>query len=162
MATRSKSVNGACLVDLERGLVDRRVFADPELYRLEQERVFARCWLLLGHESEIPHPGDYVSVYMGENPVLLCRDGNGRLRAFLNMCRHRGNRVCRLDRGNSPSFECSYHGWTFSNEGTLIGIPMPQHYADLDRDSWGLIPVAQLDTHRGLISPPSKIGRAHV
>jgi phenylpropionate dioxygenase-like ring-hydroxylating dioxygenase large terminal subunit len=138
-------------VDLDRGLVDRRVFADPELYQLEQERVFARCWLYLGHESEIPRPGDFVSTYMGENPVLLCRHGTGRIRAFLNMCRHRGNRVCRLDRGNTESFECSYHGWTFSNEGKLVGIPMPQHYRELDREAWGLIPVAQLDTYKGMI-----------
>jgi nitrite reductase/ring-hydroxylating ferredoxin subunit len=151
MTARVKGVNGKPLVDLEHGLVDRRVFADPELYRLEQERVFARCWLYLGHETEIPNPGDFVCAYMGENPVLLCRDANGQIRAFLNMCRHRGNRVCRLDRGNTEVFECAYHGWAYSNEGKLVGVPMPEHYADLDLQAWGLIPVAQLDTHKGLI-----------
>ena len=69
------------LVDPEGGLVDRRIFADREIYQLEQERVFARCWLYLGHECEIPNPGDFVMRYMGEEPVILCRDANGKLRA---------------------------------------------------------------------------------
>jgi phenylpropionate dioxygenase-like ring-hydroxylating dioxygenase large terminal subunit len=78
------------LIDPEGGLVNRRIFADREIYELERERLFARCWLYLGHESEVPHPGDFVTAYMGEEPVILCRDLSGRLRAFLNLCRHRG------------------------------------------------------------------------
>jgi phenylpropionate dioxygenase-like ring-hydroxylating dioxygenase large terminal subunit len=139
------------LVDPERGLLDRRVFADPALYEREQERVFARCWLYVGHESEVPSPGDFVGGYMGENPIILCRDVNGRLQAFLNMCRHRGNRVCRLDKGNTRYFTCAYHGWSFNNEGALVGVPMGDNYRQLDRAAWGLIPVAQLDTYQGLI-----------
>jgi phenylpropionate dioxygenase-like ring-hydroxylating dioxygenase large terminal subunit len=139
------------LVDPQRGLLDRRMFADPEIYRLEQERVFARCWLFIGHESEIPSSGDFVSTYMGENPIILCRIANGEIRAFLNMCRHRGNRVCRLDKGNARHFTCAYHGWTFSNEGALVGLPMPENYGQMDRSAWGLVPVAQLDTYKGLI-----------
>ncbi|HET9549440.1 MAG TPA: Rieske 2Fe-2S domain-containing protein, partial [Candidatus Binatia bacterium] len=102
------------LIDPEGGLVDRRIFADREIYELERERVFARCWLYLGHECEIPHPGDFVTRYMGEEPVILCRDLHGSLRAHLNLCRHRGNRVCRADRGNAKLFTCSYHGWSYT------------------------------------------------
>lgn len=139
------------LIDPERGTLNRKLLADPEVYRLEQERIFARCWLFIGHESEIPKPRDFVSTYMGENPILLCRNDDGEIRAFLNMCSHRGNRVNRLDKGNARSFMCSYHGWTFNTNGALVGVPMAECYEELDRSKWGLVPVAQLDVYKGLI-----------
>lgn len=139
------------LVDPERGLLNRRLLGDPDIYRLEQERIFARCWLFIGHESEIPNPGDFVTRYMGESPIILCRQADRSIGAFLNMCRHRGNRVCRVDKGNSRTFMCSYHGWTFSNEGALVGLPMSEYYGQMDRSEWGLIPVSQLDVYKGLI-----------
>lgn len=139
------------LVDLEAGLLDRRVFSDPEIYELEREKIFARCWLYLGHESEVPRPGDFVTAYMGEDPVILCRDASGGLRAFLNLCRHRGNRVCRADRGNSKFFSCAYHGWTYGADGSLVNVPMAENYPTLNRQEWGLIPLAQLDSYKGLI-----------
>jgi phenylpropionate dioxygenase-like ring-hydroxylating dioxygenase large terminal subunit len=138
------------LVDPEGGLINRRIFADRDIYELERERLFARCWLYLGHESEVPNPGDFITTYMGEEPVILWRDSNGRLGAFLNLCRHRGNRVCRADRGNAKLFICSYHGWTYSSEGKLVRVPMGEAFRTLDRRQWGLIPVAQLDSYKSL------------
>jgi 3-phenylpropionate/trans-cinnamate dioxygenase subunit alpha len=139
------------LIDPEGGLVDRRIFADREIYELERERLFARCWLYLGHECEIPNPGDFVTRYMGEEPVILCRDQNGKLRAHLNLCRHRGNRVCRADRGNTKLFTCSYHGWSYTSDGKLALVPMVDAFKGLEREKWGLIPVAQIDSYKGLI-----------
>jgi len=141
------------LVDTTQGLLDRQIFFSQEIYQQELERIFARCWLYLGHESQISQPNDFIATYMGEDPILLCRGSDGRIRAFLNMCRHRGNRVCRADQGNAKDFMCSYHGWTYNTEGRLIGVPgMKEIYSgELDMDRWGLVPVAQLDIFKGLI-----------
>ncbi|HLY43971.1 MAG TPA: Rieske (2Fe-2S) protein, partial [Stellaceae bacterium] len=111
------------LVDSERGLVSRRIFIEPELYKQELQQIFARCWLYLCHDSQIPLPGDFFTTTMGEDPVLVMRDSTGKVGAFLNVCRHRGNRLCRAESGNAASFTCAYHGWTYRNDGTLAGVP---------------------------------------
>jgi len=141
------------LVDAENGLISRRIFIEPEIYSDELERIFARCWLFLCHESQIPEPGDFFTTYMGEDPVLVVRDSAGRLGAYLNACRHRGNRLCRADAGNAAAFSCAYHGWTYGNDGRLIGVPYltEAYYGELQRDHWGLQPVAQLDSYKGLL-----------
>lgn len=141
------------LVTAEGALVSRRIFVDPEIYRLEQERVFDRCWLFLGHESQLAAPGDFFTAYLGEQPVIVTRDDRGVLQAFLNTCRHRGMMVCRADQGNAASFSCPYHGWTYRNDGRLIGVPKHKeaYHGGLEKDHWGLIPVAQLASYKGLI-----------
>src|SRR5690348_13494508 len=140
------------LVDVENGLLNRRIFIEPAIYEEEQQRLFARCWLYLCHDSQIPLPGDFVTATMAEDPVLVMRDSAGKVGAFLNVCRHRGNRLCRADHGNASSFTCAYHGWTFRNDGKLTGVPYIKeaYHNELDREKWGLVPVAQLDTYKGL------------
>src|SRR5215467_1517005 len=141
------------LVDIENGRISRRIFVEHEIYEQELERIFARCWLFLCHECQIPRAGDFFSTYMGEDPVLVLRDTDGQIRAFLNVCRHRGNRLCRADTGNAATFTCAYHGWTYRNDGRLIGVPFHKeaYYGALARERWGLIPVAQLESYKGML-----------
>ena len=135
------------------GRLERGVFSDDRVYQEELEKIFGRAWLFIGHESLIPNPNDFFLTYMGEDPVILCRTASGELRAFLNMCRHRGNRIVRADDGNAKNFMCAYHGWTYSNEGKLVSVPGLQeaYYGELDVESLGLVQVAQLDSYAGLV-----------
>ena len=139
------SVNG--LVDVDKGIISREIFVNEEIYRQEQEQVFARAWLFIGHQSQIPNPGDFFVSSMGEESVILCRDRAGRIRVFLNSCRHRGMKVCRYDEGNTVEFMCPYHGWSYGTDGALVGVPFLKdaYGAQLDRSQWGLIEVAQLE-----------------
>src|SRR5215469_6730864 len=131
-------------VDRNEWLIGDQVFSQ-ELYEGELERIFGRCWLLLGHESMIPNSYDYFTHFMGESSVIVQRDGQKRIRAYLNRCRHRGNLVCPYDRGNAKIFSCTYHGWTYS-DGKLKGIPhdFDAYHNEIKADEWGLIEVPRL------------------
>ncbi len=135
------------------GTVNRAIFSDPDIYQVEQERIFARAWQFLGHVAMIPEPGDYISTFTGQDPVILARAADGSIGAFLNSCPHRGNRVCLFDRGNTATFTCSYHGWSFATDGRLTGVPFVQeaYYGDLDKTSLGLARMPRLEVVAGLI-----------
>ena len=120
--SRSKNGHSDSLVDLDAGLISREVFVNPEIYAQEQEQLFARAWLYIGHESQISKPGDFFVSSMGEESVILCRDRQGGIHVFLNSCAHRGMKVCRYDEGNTPVFSCPYHGWSFATDGKLVEV----------------------------------------
>ena len=139
------------LFDSESGWLDRRVLSDEALYRLELERIFARGWNFMCHESQIPNPGDYFINYIGEDQVICVRDEEGRVNVLLNTCRHRGNALCRAEQGRAKSFVCSYHGWNYGLDGRLIGVPGQKTYYrdDFDRGALGLVKAAQVDSYLG-------------
>jgi phenylpropionate dioxygenase-like ring-hydroxylating dioxygenase large terminal subunit len=141
------------LVDLDRGQISREVFVSEAIYRAEQERLFARAWLFVGHESQIPNPGDFFVSGMGEESVILCRDRAGEVHVFLNSCRHRGMKVCRYDEGNAAVFTCPYHGWSYGTDGKLVGVPYfrEAYGARLNRAQWGLVEVVPLANYKGAI-----------
>jgi len=132
--------------------IDPSVYTDPEIFELEMERIYDRAWLLVGHESQIPTPGSYVTTSAGRHPIVLLRDQTGMVRAFLNRCAHRGARLCSQDRGRATSFVCPYHGWVFGTDGELKSLPAPEEFGpDFHFQDWGLRPVAALDAYRGFV-----------
>lgn len=143
----------ASRIDYDRGLVDRRIFSDQDIYRVEQQRVFARAWLFMCHESQLKKKGDFFQTYMGENRVLVTRAADQSIHVLLNHCMHRGNTVCKADSGNVTSFMCSYHGWTYDLDGKLVGVPgFKEIYdRDLPKADWGLRKAAQVETYRGFV-----------
>jgi len=134
------------------GRVPARIFNDQEVFDLEQEKLFGKAWCFLAHESEIPKPGDYVTRNIADNSIIVVRDERGEIHASLNMCRHRGNQMCKSEMGNASHFRCSYHGWVYKNSGELIGVPYfkEAYDAKLDRSQWNLVPV-RTETYAGLI-----------
>lgn len=139
--------------DPERGTfaVDRRSLVSDEVLELERRHIFDRCWLYVGHESEIPKPGDFVSRTVAGRPLILCRNTDGDVRILYNTCTHRGAEVCRDERGNSKVFQCFYHAWSFDTHGRLVGVPDAAAYANLDREALRLGEPVKQDSYRGFV-----------
>ena len=106
------------LIYTDHGTLSRELYVNPDIFEQELEQIFARCWLFIGHESLVPNPGDFMVTRMGTEEVILVRDRKDRqIRAFLNSCRHRGEKVCRYDQGNGLVFTCPFHAWTYDTKG---------------------------------------------
>ena len=138
MVMEAQSVRG--LVDKSSGMVSRDIFLSKDIYEQELEQIFARSWLFVGHVSQIPNKGDYILSRMGEEGVIVCRDQNDKVHVFLNSCRHRGNRVCRYDEGNTGIFTCTFHGWSYGLDGHVTALPFHDGgYNAMPKEQWGLI-----------------------
>ena len=103
--------------------LEPRYYTDPSLEQAEQELIFERTWQLAGHVKSLPKPGSYLTAQAGTQPVLVVRDEENQLRAFKNVCRHRGSRLLSGSGQCKAAIRCRYHGWTYRLDGSLIGIP---------------------------------------
>jgi p-cumate 2,3-dioxygenase subunit alpha len=130
--------------------VHRSTMTSPEILALERERIFSRCWLYIGHASELENPGDYRRRSVGGRPLVFVRGKDGTIRALHNTCPHRGAIVCRQDAGTANTFQCFYHAWTFDNQGALVGMPDADGYENpgFVKKELGLAPVARHESYR--------------
>ena len=127
-----------------------RLYRDPDVAELELERIFERTWQFAAHVSSLPDPGSYITASAGRQPVLVLRDQDGVLRAFRNVCRHRGSRLLAGSGECGKAIRCRYHGWTYRLDGELIGVPEARSIPGLDKSALGLFPV-RVEALAGLV-----------
>lgn len=141
--------------DVRRGMIPAHVYNDADIFALERDRLFAKSWVFLAHESEVAEPGDYVVRRIVNDSFIVVRDEDGVVRVLFNMCLHRGMQVCRAEVGNASHFRCPYHGWSYKNDGRLIGLPFHgDAYGGekgIAKKGQTLLPAPAVDTYRGLV-----------
>ena len=137
---------------IEADRVHRDVYTDPEVFQLEMERLWARTWIYVGHASQLPNAGDFITVDIAAKPVLMVRQANGSIRVLMNRCAHKGTKVVSDLAGNAGKvFRCPYHAWTYRIDGTLINIPLKDGYANTSLQPLGLAVVENVETYRGFV-----------
>jgi glycine betaine catabolism A len=135
--------------DLGTGPVPTEDSISPEFYELEREAIFKKAWLNVGRVEELPRKGSFFTkeLVVANTSIIVVRGQDGEIRAFHNICRHRGNKLAWTDypgeeiRGNCRKFTCKYHMWSYELDGALAEIPQESEFFDLDKDAYGLIPV---------------------
>jgi nitrite reductase/ring-hydroxylating ferredoxin subunit len=146
---------GAPTIDYKSLVQDDRIHAslytDPRVFADEMERIFRRGWVFVGHDSEIPRPGDFVRRHVGREPVIMVRGQEGAVAVLANRCAHRGTLLCARERGSVRTFTCPYHGWTYDLGGNLIGVPYPGGYAGFDKAQHGLAQAPRVSSYRGFV-----------
>ncbi|NMP22738.1 aromatic ring-hydroxylating dioxygenase subunit alpha [Sulfobacillus harzensis] len=150
---KSRVAQKLALIEPESGNLPASIFTDPDLFYQEVRTLFLSSWQFLAHASEIPENGDFVTRVIGQQDVIVARGSDGEVRAFYNLCRHRGMRVCRVEHGNTPAFRCPYHGFTYRNTGELSGIPQEKSIfpnGRVDKGQLGLYPV-RIEIYRDMI-----------
>jgi choline monooxygenase len=116
-------------------------YSDPAVLRLERERIFARAWQYAGRADQVAEPGAFFTCDLGGVPVVVVRGKDGELRAFFNVCRHRGSLVCEGE-GRRETLQCPYHAWTYDLDGSLRAAPRSDREPGFDKDGLGLVPVS--------------------
>ncbi len=147
--------NPARLSDLVRAdSVHRSVYTDERVFRAEMQFLFAQAWLFVGHESQVPTPGDFFTTTLAEQPVIMVRHSDNAVRVLHNRCPHRGAKVAAERRGCARLLRCCYHGWTFRTDGSLQSIPSGESYQGtevaLDNPDYHMKPVRSA-CYRGFV-----------
>jgi phenylpropionate dioxygenase-like ring-hydroxylating dioxygenase large terminal subunit len=136
--------------------VHKSVYTDPSIFDLEMRNIFGRTWIYVGHESQVPKPGDYWTATLGKQPVIMVRDRQGSVHVLYNRCPHKGAKVVADGCGSTgPIFRCPYHAWTFRHDGSLLGVPYRKAYAgtafDIKDPLFSVRKVARVDSYRGFV-----------
>lgn len=127
-------------------------YRDPSIFEQEMREIFYGGWVFVGHESEVANPGDFKTAHIGRQPIIIAKSQAGEINAFMNACPHRGTAICRAERGNVKLFVCSYHSWTFTTSGELVGMADRTRYPDdFPTGDKNLKKVAKLANFHGLL-----------
>lgn len=121
--------------------LEQRFYTDPDIYALELENIVTRNWIFAGHQTQLPEAGDFLVLNVANESAIVVRSNNGEIRAFANVCRHRGSAICLDQKGNTRKFQCPYHGWMYDTDGHLVAARnMPENF---DKAKHGLhkVPV---------------------
>jgi p-cumate 2,3-dioxygenase subunit alpha len=137
--------------DTKRFGIARAAYTDPAILSAEMAEIFAKCWLYVGHASELKEAGAFKTRTISGRPLIFLKDKQSEIRCFLNVCPHRGAQICRLREGTARSFSCIYHGWTFENTGRVMGVAEPETYpADFSSNGRNdLVAVPRFEEYRG-------------
>jgi phenylpropionate dioxygenase-like ring-hydroxylating dioxygenase large terminal subunit len=135
---------------IQRDRVHGSLYTDAQIFAEELRKIWYRTWVYVGHESEVAQPNDYVRKKLGLQDIIMTRDRDGEIHLLLNRCAHRGNQVCDDAKGNSGTFRCPYHGWTFRNTGELVGFPFFKGYGQRQLDM-PLGRVPRVDSYGGFV-----------
>lgn len=127
------------------------LYTDPKIFAEELEKIWYTTWVYVGHVSEVAEPNDYVRKNIGPQDVIMTRSADGEVHLLLNRCAHRGNMVCEATAGNSSSFRCPYHGWTYRNNGDMLGYPFHQGYGGRGALDLGLGKVPRVGVYQGFV-----------
>lgn len=116
-------------------------YTDPRFHLVDQEAVFAETWQAVGHLDMLRNKGDYFLATAANNPIIVLNEGDGVIRAFYNVCRHRGGPLAIESSGCVKALTCKYHGWTYLLDGTLRGVPQFDRTELFDKKDFGLVPI---------------------
>ena len=135
----------------------KRLYVDADIFELEMERIWGQAWIFIGHESQVPRTGDFFTTNITHKiPVLMVRDKHGEVHVLHNRCAHKGAKIAEVRQGNARgAFRCSYHGWTYQHDGSLLKIPNESGYDgtgfDLNATCNNLQKLAQVESYRGFV-----------